>query len=108
MKINPKQLEKMAKRMGIQASHIEATEVIIKTPNGDIVISGPQVSKVNMMGQETWQITGEVSEREAKPYSDEDIDTVAGQAGVGKEEAEEALKLSGGDLAEAIMKLKKQ
>ena len=45
MKINPKQLEKMAKRMGIQSTQIDAEEVIIKTPNKDIVIRNPQVAR---------------------------------------------------------------
>ena len=51
MKLNPRQIEKAMKRMGIQADQIEAEEVIIKTPEKDIVISSPQVTKMNMMGQ---------------------------------------------------------
>ena len=106
MKINPRQLEKMAKRMGINAVPVEASEVIIKSGEREIVISNPQVSRVNMMGQDTWQITGEASEREAANYSEEDIKTVANQTGTGLDAAENALKETGGDLAEAIMKLK--
>ncbi|MCK4335848.1 MAG: nascent polypeptide-associated complex protein, partial [Candidatus Aenigmarchaeota archaeon] len=63
MKINPKQMERMMKQMGMQMSQIDAEEVIIKTPDKEIVISNPQVSKVKAMGQETFQITGEISER---------------------------------------------
>jgi nascent polypeptide-associated complex subunit alpha len=108
MKINPKQLEKMAKRMGIQASPIEAKEVIIRTQDKEIVISNPQVSKVNMMGQETWQITGEAEERPNKPFTSEDIDTVINQTGATREEVEDALEAAHGDLAEAIMKIKEK
>lgn len=107
MRINPKQLERAAKRMGLQASQIEAEEVIIKTPDKDIVISNPQVSKVNMMGQDTWQIMGQAEEKPRQPFSDEDIDMVVNQTGAAREEVMEALQAAHGDLAEAIMKLKK-
>lgn len=108
MKMNPKQLEKMAKRMGIQASQIDAEEVIIRTAKKDIIISNPQVSKVNMMGQETWQITGNAEEKPNKPFSDDDIDTVINQTGASREEVEAALEAAHGDLAEAIMKIKEK
>ena len=108
MKINPKQLEKMAKRMGIQASPIDAEEVIIRTAEKEIIISSPQVSKVNMMGQETWQITGEAEERSKKAFNDEDIDTVLNQTGASRDEVEAALEAAHGDLAQAIMRLKEE
>jgi len=110
MRINPRQLEKMARRMGIQATPIEADEVIIRTPDKDLVIKNPQVSKVNMMGQETLQITGEIEERSkepAEPFTEEDIQTVMDQTGTSKEDAAQALKETNGDLAQAILKLKK-
>lgn len=106
MKINPKQLEKMARKMGMQMEQIEAEEVVIKTPEKEIVVSNPQVSKVNMMGQETFQISGDVSERQASP-SKEDINMIMEKTGATEEEAIKALEHTG-DLAEAIIKLKKQ
>ena len=81
MKLNQRQIEKAMKRMGIQAQEIEAEEVIIRTGSKDIVITNPQVSRVNMMGQDTFQISGEVSEQE-KGVSQEDVSMVASQAGV--------------------------
>lgn len=108
MKINPKQLEKMAKRMGIQSSPVDAEEVIIKTQDKDIIINDPQVSKVNMMGQETWQITGQAEERPRKPFTDDDIDTVVNQTGASPEEVKAALEAAHGDLAEAIMNIKEE
>jgi len=110
MKINPKQLEKMAKRMGIETKPIDATEVIIRTPDREIVISNPSVSRVNMMGQDSWQITGDVSERSNTPaekFSEDDVKMVAGQAGADEEDARVALEETGGDIAEAILRLKK-
>jgi nascent polypeptide-associated complex subunit alpha len=105
-KLNPKQMEKAMKRMGVQQKEIPATEVIIKTEDKDLIIKDPQVMKVNMMGQESLQITGEIQEIETK-VKQEDIDTVAEQANVSKEEAQAALEKSNGDLAQAILSLKK-
>lgn len=109
--MNPRQMQKMMKRMGIQQQEIEATEVIIKTADKELVIVDPQVSKVNMMGQETLQITGEIHERELGSevaISEEDVKTVMEQAEVGEEEARAALVKSKGDLAQAIMDLKSE
>ncbi len=97
-------LKKAMKRMGVKQDEIEAEEVIIKTKDKDIVISNPSVVKVEMMGQESFQISGEV--REKSSISEEDIETVMEKAGVSKEKARNALEKTGGDLAEAILSLK--
>ncbi len=107
MKINPRQMERMMKQMGIQATNIEAEEVVIKTPDKEIVISNPQVSKVKAMGQETFQITGDISERSREGISDEDVEMVAEEAGVSHEEAKAMLEQTK-DIAEAIMRLKRE
>lgn len=107
MKINPKQLEKMARKMGMQMTEIPAEEVVIKTHEKDIVIKDPHISKVNMMGQETFQITGEVSEREKEKFSEKDIRMIMEKTGSDEEEAEEALHETN-DIAEAILRLKKE
>jgi len=107
MKINPRQMEKMMRKMGIQSVSIDAEEVIIKTPDKDIVIKNPQVSRVNAMGQDTFQISGDVEEREKEGFNSEDVETVMEQAGVSEEEAISALKETN-DLADAIMRLKKK
>jgi nascent polypeptide-associated complex subunit alpha len=107
MKINPKQLEKMARKMGMQMTEIPAEEVVIKAHEKDIVIKDPSISKVNMMGQETFQITGEVTEREKEKFSERDIRMIMEQTGAGEEEAEEALHETN-DIAEAILRLKKE
>jgi nascent polypeptide-associated complex subunit alpha len=107
--MNPRDMRMAMKKLGIQQQEIAAKEVIIRLEDKEIVISNPNVTKVNMMGQDTYQIVGEESERSlgSEPdINDEDIETVAEQAGVSKEEAEQAIKQSKGDLAEAILKLK--
>lgn len=106
MKISPRQMERMMKQMGMHMSHIDAEEVIIKTSDKEIVISNPEVSKINVMGQETFQITGEISERPREEFSEEDVEMVSEQAGVSLEEAKKMLKETK-DIAEAILRLKK-
>jgi nascent polypeptide-associated complex subunit alpha len=109
--MNPRKMAQVMKRMGIQQVEIPATEVIIKTEDKEIIITEPSVSKVNMMGQETFQVSGQVNERERKTeeieISEDDVKTVMEQANVSEEKAREALESSGGDLAKAIMDLQK-
>ena len=106
--MNPRQMQQMMKQMGIQQVEIPATEVIIRTAEKDLIISHPSVQKVNMMGQETFQISGEVQEQEqssSPEISDEDIKTVMEQAKVDRETALKAIDDANGDLAEAILML---
>ena len=109
--MDPRMVKQAMKRMGIQQEEIEATEVIIKCPDKEIVISNPSVSKVKMMNEESFQITGEAEERslDAKPeISEDDIKTVVEQTGVKEEVAKEAIEKNNGDLAAAIMELKQE
>ena len=106
MKINPKMMEKAMKQMGIQTVDIPAEEVIIKTADKEIIISSPQVSRVSMGGQQTYQIIGEAVERPLQKFSKEDIQMIVDQTGCTKQEAKEALEKTG-DIAEAILNLKK-
>lgn len=107
--VNPRKMQQMMKKMGMQQTEIDANEVIIKTDDKEIIISNPQVSKINMMGQETFQITGNIAERSisSEPeISEDDIKTVTEQAGISEEKAKEALEKSKGDIAKAILDLK--
>ncbi len=108
MKLNPRDVAKAMQRMGIQQQEVDANEVIIRCSDKDIVIQNPQVAKVNMMGQETWQITGAAIEkaRSSEPdIKDEDVQTVVDQTGASKEDALAAIKAAKGDLAQAILNL---
>ncbi len=109
--LNPRKMQQMMKQLGIQQVDIPATEVIIRTPEKEFVITSPSVAKVNMMGQETFQISGHVEERPLSKSSEatlsqEDIATVMEQAGVSAEEAQKALEEAQGDLAAAILALR--
>jgi nascent polypeptide-associated complex subunit alpha len=94
--------------MGINQEQIEASEVIIRLADRDLVIINPEVARVNMMGQETFQIVGEVQEqlRETTPeINEDDVQTVVDQTGVSQEIAKQAIEDANGDLAQAIMSL---
>lgn len=110
MKLNPRDMQKAMQRLGIQQVEVEAVEVIIRCADKDIIIANPQVAKVNMMGQESWQVTGSAVEqpRSSEPdIKEDDIQTVMDQTSVSREEALNAIKEAKGDLAEAILKLQK-
>lgn len=104
-------MQQAMKKMGIQQTEIPAVEVIIRTEDKEIVISNPSVQKVNMMGQESFQISGNVEERKISSVpeiSEDDIKTVMEQTGADAEAAKKALEDAKGDLAEAILKLKEE
>lgn len=112
--MNPRDMRMAMRKLGINQEELDAKEVIIRLDDKEIVISNPSITKVDMKGNVSYQISGEESERSLSSestepdISDEDIETVAEQAGVSKEEAEQAIKDSKGDLADAILKLKNE
>lgn len=106
--MNPRQMRQAMKQLGIKQEDIEAEQVIIRLKDREIVIDNPSVQKVNLMGQWSYQISGEESERSldsAPEITDDDIKTVMEKTGCSKEEAEKAISDAEGDLAEAIMNL---
>lgn len=106
--MNPRAMEQAMKKLGVKQQDIPASEVIIKSEGKDIVISDPKVVRVNMMGQESFQVTGNVEERSASvEISEDDVKTVSEQAGVSENEARDAISKANGDLAAAILALKK-
>ena len=109
--MNPKDVQRAMKKLGIKQEEIEANEVIIKTNDKEIIINNPQVSKVNMMGQETFQVVGQAEEHaiSSEPeINEDDIKTVMEQTGVTEDKAKESIKENDGDLAKTIMSLKGQ
>jgi len=103
-RVNPRQMKRMMRQLGMEMEELDAKEVIIRLEDREIIISNPKVSVVKAMNQRTYQVVGE--EKEVQRIPEEDVTIVAEQAGVNEEEALRALRESGGDLAEAIMKLK--
>ena len=127
--MSPKQMARMMKKMGIEQKDLEGVkEVIIRFTDKEWVISNPQVAFIKQAGAETYQVGGskteralsgtakaslqdtEIVEEESVPEIEipmEDAALVAGQTGVDSETAKQALKETGGDLAAAILKLRR-
>ena len=128
--MSPKQMARMMKKMGIEQKDLEGVkEVIIRFADKEWVISNPQVTAVKQAGAETYQVGGSKTERalsgtatasstdteiveEAPPAPEieipmEDAALVAGQTGVDIDTAKQALKETEGDLAAAILKLRR-
>lgn len=102
--LNPKKMQGMMKQLGISQEEIDASKVTIEKSDGtNMIINNPSVTKMNIQGQDMFQIQGEVSEEQAG-ISEEDIKTVAEKTGKSEDKAKAALEETG-DLADAIMKL---
>lgn len=110
--IDPRMMRQAMKRMGIQQTEVDGVqEVVIRLTDKEIVISPAQVSKVNAMGNVSWQIEGRATERalETKPeISEEDVQTVMEQADVDEKTARKAIETHHSDLAAAILSLEKK
>jgi nascent polypeptide-associated complex subunit alpha len=114
-RVNPRQLKQMMKRMGIDADEMEGVEqVVITLRDRELVFSEPAVTKVRAQGQIQYQVLGEPIERkragaaaatERRAIPEEDVQLVAEKAGVPPERARKALEETGGDPAEAIIRL---
>ena len=108
--------KRMMQKMGMKIDEIDGvTEVLIRTATREIIIKEPVVTSVVVQGQRMYQVTGgsaherTPSAEEAQPeVPEEDVNLVATQAGKTVDEAKAALKESGGDLAEAILRLKQK
>ena len=102
--IDPKKMQAVMKQMGINQTEISASRVIIEKDDGEkIIISNPSITKIKMQGQESFQISGDISESEEK-FSDDDVKVVIEKTGCSEKEAKKALEKTG-DLAEAILEL---
>ncbi|MEK6902381.1 MAG: nascent polypeptide-associated complex protein [archaeon] len=108
--MNPAQMKAMMKQFGIKSEDLDVSKVTIELTNGSkLIFDSPTVNAVDMKGQKTYTITGEsVEEKGEEVLSEDDIDMVAEQAQVSKEDARTALEDNDGDIAEAIASLKKE
>ncbi len=106
--------KRMMQKMGMKVDEIQGvTEVLIRTATREIVIEEPAVTSVVVQGQKMYQITGGAT-HERSPSTEtvpaelpeEDVKLVAEQTGKTLDEARVALGEAGGNLAEAILKLK--
>jgi len=107
-KIDQRKMQKMMKQMGVSTKDISAEKVIIFTKDKQIIFENPQVTETTMMGQKTYQLTGnyreEIKELEIK-INEDDIDLVVSQTGVDKEKAKSILIKNKGDIAATILEI---
>lgn len=103
--INPAQMKQMMKKLGIKQEEIEAEAVIIRGPQS-YIIHNPEITKINMMGQESLQVAGRLEPYEEPATNEDDIQTIMDQSGCSKEAARKALEENKGDIAAAILSLK--
>jgi len=112
-RMNPRQMQQMMKRLGINVREIEnVKQIIIRTDTKEYIFDSADVTEMDAQGQKTYQISGrprivarkELEEKE-EGIPQEDIDLVAEQTGKTKAQAKKALEDTDGDIAEAIMKL---
>jgi len=110
--MNPKKMQAMMSKMGIAQDQIDAKRVIIEKDDGNIIIENPSIAKIDMKGDVSFQISGDVKEElseEAKAEDPveklkQDIQTVVEKTGCSEEEAAIELEKTN-DLVEAIMNL---
>lgn len=106
-KINPRQLNQMMKKLGINIKNIDNVEkVIIQTDLKEYVFDSAEVTVMEAQGQKTYQIVGDpkVKDRQADTMK-EDVKLVMDQTGKSEKEVRQALQETNGDIAEAIVKL---
>lgn len=116
---DPRQLKKMMEQLGIEVEEFpDVQDVTITTAEGTFKVEDPSVTKMSAQGDETLQIQGNIVKTEGPKaigeqdsseveldITDEDIELVQEQTGVGRDEAVEALRANGGNPAEAIIAL---
>lgn len=86
----------------------DVLEVSIRTERSETIVVKPTVVKMDNDGRTTFTVVGQdVEEREieAPAFRDEDVDLVCQQTGASRDRAVEALTDTGGDMAQAIMRL---
>ncbi len=121
--LDPRKMEQMMKQMGIDTEEIDATEIVIRTGDEELVFTDADVTKINAQGQQTYQIVGEPETRESGSDSGvggeagsdpaieeadipaDDIEIVAMRTCASEDEARKALEDADGDLATAVEKL---
>lgn len=84
----------------------DVQKIVISTPKGSYIFDAAEVAAMTMQGITTYQITGEPRfEPSAPEIPEDDVKMVAEQAQVSPDSAREALRKTGGDIAEAIIHL---
>jgi len=106
--LNPKQVERLMKQLGLKQEILDSLSVVINLKDGSkIIFDDPDVVKVNFQGQVSFQISGKykIFEPTESEVNEEDIKLIMEQKQVSYEKAKEVLEKAKGDLAEALLLL---
>ncbi len=109
--IDPKQMNNMLRQMGVKTEDLDAQKVSISLNDGSTIeITSPSITKIDFKGQVSFQISGNVAKSQAQIQNDdsEDVKLIMMQTNSTEKVARQALEESNGDLAAAILKLKKE
>ncbi|EQD34739.1 nascent polypeptide-associated complex protein [mine drainage metagenome] len=110
--MDPRTLKNLMSKMGIKSSEIAADSVTIECSDRDIIVRNPQVTRIEAQGMVSFQVSGDIEEKEKSvdvEITEDDIHMVMEKSGIDdKDKAEQALRAAGGDIAEAIMRIKEQ
>jgi nascent polypeptide-associated complex subunit alpha len=120
-RVKRRQMERQMRRMGVDFQQLDGvSEVLIRLPDKELVLTNPQVVTMKAQGENVYQVVGEPVERPltvstgptgepavpvAEPFTEEDVQLVASQANVSEDEARHALREAQGNLAKAIIAL---
>src|SRR6056297_1260035 len=75
--MNPRKMKQMMEQMGIDMEDIDAQEVIIRTPEEELVFDDAEVQLMEAQGQKTYQVVGEPESRERGEGGSDDSATEA-------------------------------
>ncbi|MBX0286017.1 nascent polypeptide-associated complex protein [Haloarcula salinisoli] len=120
--MNPRKMKQMMEQMGIDMEDIDAEEVIIRTPEEELVFTDAEVQLMEAQGQKTYQVVGDPESRERgegasaggaadddasddSGVDEDDVEIVAMRTGADEDTAREALEANDGDLADAVDEL---
>jgi len=106
-RMNPRQMNQMMKRLGINIKNIDNVEkVIIETDTKQYIFNDAEVTVMEAQGQKTFQIAGNpIVKDKQDQMKQEDIQLIMDQTNATEAQAKKALEESNGDIAEAILKL---
>jgi len=121
MSLSPRELRRLLKRMGLQDLEMEEvrgiSKVIMYMTDGSMIeINNPNVAQIKVSGMVIYQVqSSEPDIKVSKPTkqpgdyvpTEDDIKLVMEETQCSREEAIEALRRSGGDIAEAILSIQK-
>jgi len=105
-------LERQLKRLGVKISSLDnVNNVLIETRDKEIILENPQVIVMEFKGQKIYQIiatsekTIDLTQQRSgsMEITEEDVEFIAQQTGLSKEEARKLLMEAEGDIAKALM-----